>query len=111
MSTAPLANPDPAEAYEDVYDALSKAYWDATDVDSKDRIHGAMEAIAEIITAYDEEDLANNTTLFLQLKPKINATNAALKSIKDDIAKITRNINTVTEVTAAVSKVLSVMAA
>jgi hypothetical protein len=111
MSTAPLANPDPAAAYEDVYDALSKAYWDATDVENKDRIHGAMEAIADIITAYDEEDLANNTALFLQLKPKINAVNAALQAIKTDIAKITKNINTATEVTAAVSKLLSLVTA
>ncbi len=109
MSTVPLANQDPAAAYEDVYDALSKAYWDATDIDSKDRIHGTMEAIADIITAYDEQDLANNTALFLQLQPKIKAVNASLKSIKDDIVKITKNINTATTVIAAVSKLIQVV--
>jgi hypothetical protein len=109
MSTATIPNPDPAAAYQEVYDALSDAYWDATDIDSKDRIHGSMEAIADIITAYDEQDLANNTAVFLQLKPKIQAVNQALQGIKDDITKITKNINTATTVVAAISKVLSVV--
>jgi len=104
-----MANPDPAAAYEDVYDALSKAYWDATDIDSKDRIHGLMEAISDIITAYDEDDLANNTALFLQLTPKIKAVNQALDGIKADITKITKNINTATAVVSAISKVLSLV--
>ena len=109
MSTAPLPNPDPAAAYEDVYEALSQAYWDATDIDSKDRIHGSMEAISDIITAYDEDDLANNTALFLQLTSKIKAVNQALQGIKDDISKITKNINTATVVVGAISKLLSVV--
>src|SRR5215831_630814 len=100
-NVAAIPNPDPAAAYEEVYDALRNAYWDATDIDSKDRIHGSMEAIADIITAYDEDDLANNTALFLQLTPKIKAINQSLEGIKDDIAKITRNINTATIVVSA----------
>jgi len=109
MSAATLPNPDPAAAYEDVYDALSKAYWDATDIDSKDRIHGSMEAIADIITAYDEDDLANNTALFLQLTPKIKAVNQALDGIKADITKITKNITTATTVVSAISKLLGIV--
>jgi hypothetical protein len=108
MSASPaLQNPDPAAAYQETYDALGQAYWDATDIDSKDRIHGAMEAIGDIITAYDEEDLANNTALFLQLQPKIKAVNEALQEIKDQITKITKNISTATTVVSAISKVLS----
>ncbi len=111
MSTAPvppvLQNTDPATAYQATYDALGQAYWDASDLQSKDLIHGAMEAIGDIITAYDEEDLANNTALFLQLQPKIKAVNKALQQIKDEIAAITKNINTATTVVSAISKVLS----
>lgn len=112
MSTTPipsaLQNPDLGDAYQAAYDALGRAYWEASDVDSKDLIHGAQEAIGEIITAIDEEDLATNTQAFLQLKPTIDGANAALKKIKDDIAKITRNISTASIVVAAVSKVLSI---
>ena len=104
---AALKDPDIGDAYQDAYDALGRAYWDATDIESKDLIHGAMEAIGQIITAIDEEDLANNTQAFLDVKPTIDGANVALKKIKDDIARITRNIATASTVIASVSKVLS----
>ena len=111
MSSTPLPlalqNPGIGDAYQAVYDALGRAYWDATDIESKDLIHGAQEAIGDIITAIDEEDLAHNTDLFNDLKPKIDGINTALKKIKDQITQITKNINTASIVVGAVSKVLS----
>jgi archaellum component FlaC len=111
MSSTPippaLNNPDIGTLYQDVYDALGRAYWDATDLHSKDLVHGAMEAIGDIITAIDEEDLAHNTELFNELKPKIDGVNTALSQIKDQINQITKNIATASTVIAAVSKVLS----
>src|ERR1700739_4609390 len=111
MSSTPLPlalqNPGIGAAYQAAYDALGRAYWDATDIESKDLIHGAQEAIGDIITAIDEEDLAHNTDLFNNLKPKIDGINTALKKIKDQITQITKNINTASMVVGAVSKVLS----
>jgi hypothetical protein len=111
MSSTPLPSalqhPDLGDAYQDAFDALGRAYWDATDIESKDLIHGAQEAIGDIITAIDEDDLAHNTDVFNNLKPTIDATNAALKKIKDQITQITKNIGTASMVIGAVSKVLS----
>jgi hypothetical protein len=111
MSSTPqppaLQNADLGDIYQDAYDALGRAYWDATDIESKDLIHGAQEAIGDVITAIDEEDLAHNTDLFNNLKPKIDGINTALKKIKDEITQITKNINTAAMVVGAVSKVLS----
>lgn len=111
MSSTPqppaLQNPDLGDIYQDAYDALGRAYWDATDIESKDLIHGVQEAIGDVITAIDEEDLAHNTDLFNDLRPKIDGINTALKKIKDEITQITKNINTASMVVAAVSKVLS----
>jgi hypothetical protein len=104
---AVLQNPDPAAAYQTTFDALGKAYWDASDMASKDLLHGTQEAIGEIITAYDEQDLANNTALFIQLTSKIKAINDALKTIQDEITTITKNINTAATVISAISTVLS----
>ena len=97
MSTPPssiLQNPDVAATYQAVYDALGRAYWEASDISSKDLVHGAQEALGEIITAIDEQDLANNTNLFIQLQPKIAAVNASLQTIQAQISTITKNINT-----------------
>jgi hypothetical protein len=65
-----LQNADLAAAYQKTFDALGRAYWDASDIPNKDLIHGTQEAIGDIITAFDEEDLAHNTALFLELRPR-----------------------------------------
>ncbi len=104
-----LQNPDLGDAYQDTFDALGRAYWDASDIASKDLVHGTQEAIGHIITAIDEHDLAHNTELFLELTPKIKAVNEALEEIKNCITKITKNIDTAADVISAVSKLLSLM--
>lgn len=103
-----LQNPDPGATYQAAYDALGRAYWEASDMANKDLIHGAQEAIGEIITAIDEQDLANNTQLFITFKPKIDAVNKTLQTIKDEINQITKNISTAATVVSAISKVLTV---
>jgi len=80
---------------------------EASDIASKDLIHGAQEAIGEIITAIDEQGLAKNTQLFIAFKPKIDAVNKALQTIKDEINQITKNIATAATVVSAISKVLT----
>ncbi len=108
MATPPvLQQIDLGEAYETLFDALGRAYWDASDVASKDLIHGAQEAVGDIITTIDEQQLANNTDLFAQIGPKIEATNTALKTIQAKINDITKNISTASKVLAAIAKVLS----
>ncbi len=109
MATPPvLQNSDPATAYQRAYDALGTLYWHASDIASKDQIHGAMEAMADIITALDEQDLTANTALFVQLTPKIKAINASLTEISNEIAKITNSIDTAAQVTSALAKAISV---
>jgi hypothetical protein len=110
MSTTPppnLQNPDVAVSYQNVYDALGRAYWEASDIPTKDQIYGAQEAIGDIITQLDEQGIAQNTNLFVQLQPKIVAVNASLKTIQGEITQITKNINTAATVVSAISKVLS----
>lgn len=110
MSTTPppiLQNPDPAATYQAVYDALGRAYWEASDINSKDLVYGAQEAIGEIITTLDEQDLASNTNVFIQLQPKIAAVNASLQIIQTQITTITKNINTAATVISVISKALS----
>ena len=106
-----LTNPSSVQAYQDLYDALGRAYWDASDINSKDTIQGAREAVYDIITQLDESDLATNTAKFLALKSSINAANDALATIKAQINQITKNINTVGTVIGAISKVLSLTSA
>ena len=102
-----LQNPDAAATYQAVYDALGRAYWEASDINSKDLIYGAQEAIGEIISTLDEQGLASNTEVFIQLQPKIAAVNASLQTIQKQISTITKNINTAATVITVISKALS----
>jgi hypothetical protein len=102
-------NPDLAAAYQQAYDALGTAYWDASDIASKDLLHGTQEAIGDIITALDEDAIAGNTAAFTALNAKVKAVNVQLQEIKDSISTITKNIDTASTVLAAVSKVLSLL--
>lgn len=106
-----LQNPDAAATYQAVYDALGRAYWEASDINSKDLVYGAQEAIGEIITTLDEQDLASNTDRFIQLLPKIKAVNASLQTIQSQISTITKNINTAGMVISVISKALSLFPA
>jgi hypothetical protein len=106
-----LTNPNSVQAYQELYEALGRAYWDATDIQSKDTVQGVREAVYDIITNLDEAQLDANTAKFLALVPTIKSANAAIAKIQDRIDQITKNINTAASVIAAISKVLSLTSA
>jgi hypothetical protein len=106
---APLADPDTIAAYRTLYDALGRAYWEASDINSKDIIQGARDAIYDILTDLNIAQLQANTALFLALIPRVRQINVALSKIEDDIAGITKNINTASSVIASITKILTIV--
>jgi len=110
-TTAVLQNPATVDAYQALYDSLGRAYWDASDINSKDLIQGAREVIYDIITELDEAQFDANTAALLALKPKIKDTNAVLEKIQTDINGITKNINTASRVVSAINNVLAIVSA
>jgi hypothetical protein len=112
-TTTPVLTDPPGvvQAYQNLYDTLGKAYWEASDLQSKDTVQGVREAIYNIITNLDETELQTNTSAFLALVPSIKNTNNALKNIQTSINNITKNISTAASVVAAIGKVLSITGA
>jgi hypothetical protein len=107
MGTSPILNqPNTVDAYQAVYDALSRAYWDASDIDSKDLIQGARDHVYEIITDLNEQDLENNAAAFAALSAKVKDANTALTTIQTEINQITKNLSTASSVVSAITKVL-----
>ncbi|MDE1178089.1 MAG: hypothetical protein PW789_16045 [Edaphobacter sp.] len=101
---------DAINSYQQLFDTLGRAYWDATDMHSKDTIQGTREAVYEILTGLSRAKLEANATAYKALLPKIEHANKALEEIKEDIRTITKNINTAASVIEAISKVLAVAA-
>lgn len=112
MDDAPpiLKNPTTIDDYQALYDALGRAYWEASDINSKDLVQGARESIYDIITDLDEAQLDANTALFVAVQPNIKQTCATLEKIQADIDAITKNITTASQVVDAIGKVLSIAA-
>ena len=112
MADAPpiLKKPETIDDYQALYDALGRAYWEASDINSKDLVQGARESIYNIITDLDEAQLDANTTLFLAVEPKIKQTCATLTKIQSDIDSITKNITTASKLVDAITKVLGIAA-
>jgi len=104
-----LADPETIAMYKSLYDTLGRAYWEASDINAKDTIQGARDAISDILTDLNIAQLKANTALYLAVMPKIRHTNAALGKIKDDISSITKNINTAATVMASITKVLTII--
>lgn len=108
MSLPPtLQTPDLADAYQELYDSLDDAYWHASDVSSKDLVHGVETEVGEILDAIVQQQLATNTSLFTAVGSKIQATNAGLKKIQAGIDRITQNIALSGKLLGAISKVLA----
>lgn len=102
-------NGDLLDAYQDAFDALGQAYWDASDLPSKDLLHGTQAAIGNILSALDQDELAGNTEAFLAILPKVKAVNHALDEIKDSISRITKNIDTAASVMSTATRILSLL--
>ncbi|KAA6459733.1 hypothetical protein DYQ86_16615 [Acidobacteria bacterium AB60] len=105
-----LQNGNLLDGYKQLLDSLSRAYWEAGDMASKDRIYGAQQAVSELITALDQDDVALLTQQYIAMKPQIDATNAALAKIREDVNQITKNIGTASMLAAGITKVLGMFA-
>jgi|SRR5215469_6905216 len=102
-----LTNPSSVEAYQDLYNALGRAYWEASDIQAKDTVQGARDAIYDIIIQLNQAQLEANTARFIAIVPAIKSANAALKSLQTSIDQITKNLSTVATVIAAINRILS----
>jgi hypothetical protein len=111
VSTTPLPpNLQPRDliaSYQAILDALSKAYWEASDLPSKDLIYGVQQSISDIITTLTTAQVENITKQFIALKPKIDATNVALGEVKAKVNQITKNIGTASTLVAGITKILT----
>ena len=100
--------PHNVEAYRGLYDTLSRAYWDASDLVSKDTIHGAQEAAYTSSPTSSEARSLRPTPpdSSYSFRPSRTPTPRSRKS-KNSIDQITKNISTAATVIVAINKVLS----
>ena len=93
-----------------LYRELDKAYWDATTMETKDRIRGIAEAVLDVMSELNRRAIAQRTNEFAEMRETIIKVNDKLTELKADLDKIIHNIKTAGEVAGAIDKALGLAA-
>jgi hypothetical protein len=98
---------DQIAAYQQLFDALTQAYWDATDISMKDQITSVKDELLDLIQNLDQIKIQAGTEILSQVTAQLTTVNKELKAIKDQITTITKRISTIGQVTAAIDRAIS----
>ncbi len=94
------------DAYGKLYKSLTDAFWVASTITDKDRIRGAADAVLDIITALNQEDIRSREAEFATLKSQVDIINNKLAALQKDIDGIIHNVTVATTVVQTITKAL-----
>lgn len=97
---------DVHDAYGQLYQSLTNAFWVASTITDKDRIRGAADAVLDIVTALNQADIKSRTQEFATLKGKVDAVNKKLTALQQEIDSIIHNMDIAASVVQAIGKAL-----
>lgn len=97
---------DVHDVFGELYQSLTDAYWVASTITDKDRLHGAADAVFDIITALNQADIKSRTQEYATLKDQVGVVTKKLKVLQNDIDSIIHNVNVAASVVQAIGKVL-----
>ena len=98
---------DQIAAYQQLFDALTQAYWDATEISTKDEITSLKDELLDIIQNLDQVKIQAGTEILSQVTAQLATVNKELKDLKDDLTRITKRISTIGQVASAIDKAIS----
>jgi len=102
-----VSQQDVHDAYSDLYDNLNQAYWVASTIEDKDRLHGTAETVFEILTALNAADIKSRTDDYAKLTKAVSDVNKKLKAIQEEMDKIIHNLTVAKNMADAITKALS----
>ncbi len=98
---------DLQDAYQKLYGLLSyEAYWAASTVEGKDRIHGLAEAVFDILTQLNKAEIMDRAREFQALSEQGRVVNLKLEATKAQIQEIVHKIGLAAEIAAAADTVI-----
>ncbi len=98
------------DAYQEVYNALTSAYWAASTIESKDQIHGVMDLVFDVITELNRESLDADSDEFQALAKNLKGANDQLTSLKGQIDDLVAAVKVATQVASAIDQAISLAA-
>ena len=97
-------------ALQNLYILLNQAYWVATTIDAKDKIHGLAEALFEILTDLNKADMSSRTPEYIAIEKQVKTVNDKLDKLKAEIDEIIHVVQTAVQVANAIDKLISIAA-
>ncbi len=97
-------------AFQELYDELNRAFWVATTIETKDRLHGLAEAVFKIITDINRGDFGSRTKEFRKFLESTAPVKKRLEMLRDDVDKIIHSVAVAAQLLKSVTKVLNLIA-
>jgi|GEM_PF-780101 hypothetical protein len=104
------ARPTPGEmkeAFAALHEALREAYWEASPIAAKDRIHGLEEVVFEIQTGLNRAELSTRSAAYRTLKEEVLRANDSLEQLKGEIDGIVRTVDTAQRLASAIDRAVN----
>jgi hypothetical protein len=98
------------DSYQNAYIFLTSAYWAASTIENKDRIHGVMDVVFDLLTDLNRETLVADSDDFTALASELQSANAELTSLKNQIAQLIAAVKVATEVASAIDLAIALAA-
>lgn len=97
-------------AYAAVLGDLNDAYWAASDLNTKDRIYGNIEAVSNILTQLDAADIQARDAQYSALVQQVSTVNKSLSDLQQQINTLITRISTAATIASDIAKVVTVAA-
>ncbi|SRR6266851_3691651 len=92
------------DAFEELHTALTNAFFAASPGTEKDRLRHAADAVSEIVTSLNREDLKSRSADFASLKNDVVLVTKELTDLQASINGIVHDIEIATSVVQAIDK-------
>lgn len=95
--------------YEKLYEELNEAHDDlpGNQPELRQAARDRRDQVCEILDGFDKQDLLQNADAFKALEGKVDAANKQVRSLQEDIAKITDCVETATKIAGALDEACS----
>ena len=101
-----ISRQDICDSFQELYNRLTEGYWAATTIEDKDRIRGLADAISDILTELNKEDIESRDNDFRALTATVQEIIPRLDKLKDQIDQIIHAVKIANNVAKAIDKAL-----
>jgi hypothetical protein len=94
------------DAYQALYETLNDAYWAASTIEAKDRLHGLAESVFDIVTDLNRAEIKKRTAEYQATAKQVTAVSDKLATLKTDIRQLIHRVEVAGQVANAIDQAI-----